>query len=475
LKWKSKARDNLKLKERITEKVNYYVSGGLNEDQLQKIHQSALTVIEEVGIEVPHQEVLRLVSNQPGVSIKGQRVYFEPDLVERCLKEIQESQSATKEEEFQLSTTGYASKILDLDTGEIREPHSQDLIEMTKLADALGMRGCAPIFPKDLPEELAEITTYKLCWQNSRDIGGAGIFSSVKVFEYIYEMAQAIGRPFGFGMHMISPLKCDPFLLEIAVHFLDRKINMRVGNMPMIGATSPIFLTGSLVQSVAEVLAGATLLKLISRDGKVSFGPFVHSFDMKYSNIVYGSPEYVLINLAIRQIAQFYGTSSMAKTFNIMAKEPDAQAALESAAGTAVLALAGARNFGWAGLLSVDEIFSGELLVIQNEIMEYVKRVVKGFEFSPLTIGIDIIKECAEDNSYFTHPTTLGGFRDLLWDSSLFEYNTLKQWQDKGSKTIRQKAREIAKEKIAQHRFRLDEDKQKELDKIYKRAEEEFR
>ena len=80
------------------EKVNYYVSGGLNEDQLQKIHQSALTVIEEVGIEVPHQEVLRLVSNQPGVSIKGQRVYFEPDLVERCLKEIQESQSATKEE-----------------------------------------------------------------------------------------------------------------------------------------------------------------------------------------------------------------------------------------------------------------------------------------------------------------------------------------------------------------------------------------
>lgn len=117
------------------EKVNYYVSGGLNEDQLQKIHQSALTVIEEVGIEVPHQEVLRLVSNQPGVSIKGQRVYFEPDLVERCLKEIQESQFATKEEEFQLSTTGYASKILDLDTGEIREPHSQNLIEMTKLAD----------------------------------------------------------------------------------------------------------------------------------------------------------------------------------------------------------------------------------------------------------------------------------------------------------------------------------------------------
>jgi len=56
LKWKSKARDNLKLKERITEKVNYYVSGGLSEDQLQKIHQSALTVIEEVGIEVPHQK-----------------------------------------------------------------------------------------------------------------------------------------------------------------------------------------------------------------------------------------------------------------------------------------------------------------------------------------------------------------------------------------------------------------------------------
>lgn len=453
-------------------KVGYKLVGGLSEKELKEIHQNALRVLKEIGIDVSHKEILRLVSQHRGAKIKGTRIYFEPDLVEEILdlKKLPKSSPSTNNDHFQMSLSGYAPKILDLNTAKVRSSTLSDLIEMTKLGDALGMKGYAPVFPSDIPQKEAELATYKVCWENAQDIAGAGVFSSVKVFEYIYEMAQVIDKPFGFGMHMISPLKCDPFLLEIAYRFLGKKIDMGVGNMPMMGATSPIFLTGTLVQSVAEVLGGATLLKLISRGGKVNFSPFAYPFDMKYGGIGNGTPEFILINLVIRQIAQFYGIDSMAKTFNITSKEPDSQAALQSAAGTALLAFAGARNFGWAGTLSVNEVvFSGELLVIQSEIMEYVKQMVKGFEFNQATIGFNIIKENAGKSNFFDHLSTLENFRDI-WISNLFENDDIKDWQRKGSKTIREKAREIAKQKIAKHHFELDKDKQKELNKIYERA-----
>ena len=457
--------------------IGYKLIGGLSEQQLKEIHQNALKVLKEIGIDVSHKEVLRLVSQHKGVNIKGTRVYFESDLVEESLdlKKLPKSPPSVNNNHFQMHLSGYTPKILDLDTNKVRKSTLKDLIEMTKLGDALGMKGCAPVFPLDLPQKEAELATYKICWENARDIAGAGIFSSVEVFEYIYEMAKVMDKPFGFNMHMISPLKCDPFLLEIAYCFLDRKIDMGVGNMPMMGATSPVFLVGTLVQSIAEVLGGATLLKLISKGGKISFSPCAYSFDMKYAGIGNGTPEHILINLAIRQIAQFYGMDSMAKTFNITSKEPDAQAALQSAAGTALLASMGARTFGWAGNLSTNEvIFSGELLVIQNEIMEYVKKIVESFEFNQKTIGFDIIKECTERNSFLEHSSTLKNFRNI-WVSDLLENEDIKDWQRKGSKTIREKARGIAKKKIAEHHFELDKDKQKELNKIYEKAKEELK
>lgn len=50
----------------------------------------------------------------------------------------------------------------------------------------------------------------------------------------------------------------------------------------------------------------------------------------------------------------------------------------------------------------------------------------------------------------------------------------LRQWQEKGEKSILKKAKQIAKKRIKEHEFELPSEVQKELDKIYNKAKEKF-
>lgn len=62
---------------------------------------------------------------------------------------------------------------------------------------------------------------------------------------------------------------------------------------------------------------------------------------MRYATIVFGGPDFILANLAVAQMAKFYGVNVKTKAFNTMGKLPD-DAQAELTAGTViVMALAG--------------------------------------------------------------------------------------------------------------------------------------
>jgi trimethylamine:corrinoid methyltransferase-like protein len=75
--------------------------------------------------------------------------------------------------------------------------------------------------------------------------------------------------------------------------------------------------------------------------------------------------------------------------------------------------------------------------------------------------------------NFLEHPTTLENFRTVAWYPDLFEHTTLRQWENQGRPELIGRAREIAKERIAAHEYRLDAGKRRELDTIYARAEKE--
>ncbi|MDD2709025.1 MAG: trimethylamine methyltransferase family protein [Verrucomicrobiae bacterium] len=456
-------------------KVQWHLDGGLTRDQVLAIHHAALRTIEKVGIHVPSEEARRMLQGKKGVVIR--------DSTRACVsaEKVVElfgpwpKQPPPPPADPGFSVSGYSLRCYDLRTGEIRESTTKDMVEFTKIAHQMGARGCSMIMPRDMPQRLAEVATYKLCMDVSDRIYGAGTFSDAEVYDFVQEMLHAMGKPCSVFMHMLSPMAFDPFLLEMGIRYIPKKAYLGCSTMPMQGASCPLQLPGALVQSCAEVMGGAAILKLIAPENEAGFDFFVYPFDMRHSTIVFGGPDFIMANLAVAQMAEFYGKRAMGKAFNNMSKFPgDAQMGYAGGAGGALMALAGIRNFGWAGQCCVDEIASAEQLVVQWEMFKASMHIANGFDFNAEDLCEDVIMECIKDNSFLTHEKTVRDFRKTLFQSDILSNESFGSWDKAGRLDIRQKARARALKLLEEHQFKRDPAEQRELDALWKKAQERF-
>lgn len=462
-------------------KILYNLGEGLSQGQIEKMHQEALKLIEKVGLRVPHQGIVKRLSQNKGVRVEKERVKFDGSLVEKALKELSYPDERLPRQPI-LVSGAYEQSVLDMETGGTRKATCRDLVELVKLADSYEMWGSAPVRPMDLSPPLAEIAMHKISWENSKrcnSILEANPKSSVEVASYIYEMSQVADKFFSIGIWITSPFSISPDDLKVLDHFVDRDVPLWVATMPIAGATAPIHMVGAYVQSLAELFAGYTMLKLLNPRTYVYCSIIdsirAYSFDMKYGNFVYGSPEDIWGTLLQVQLNRYYKIPVIAKSLLTTSAFPDTQAAAEKAAHTILAAALGVDGYTNAGLLAIDDIYSAEQVVIDYEIVQYALQFLRGFDFSGETLSGEIIEQVVlEEGNFLSHESTLKHFRKAFWVPELFEHLTLRQWQDKGGKSIRQKARDIAKRRIEEHEFELVPEIQKELNRIYQRAKEEF-
>ena len=456
----------------------YRLAGGLNEAQLDDMHEKAMGLIEEMGLEVAHEGIKGRLADFKGVHIDGDRVTFDRELVEEKLAQLRYEPWAG----FKITAGAYELNVTDLETGKIRPSTYSDLVDLLKLCDSYGLEGCAPAMPLDLPVPLQEIAMYKACFEHSRAYGwGYGDQtpkSTVATARCVYEMCQVVDKPFSLGLWIISPFKAAPGDLDVICDFLDQGIDTWVATMPITGMTAPIHLIGAYIQSLAELFAGYTLLCLVNQRGKsyCSIMDSVRAYptDMKYGSFVYGSPEDALATMIQIPLNRRYGIPVIAKSLLTTAKEPDAHAAAEKTAHTLAAMLAGVDGFCDPGLLSVDEIMSAEQVVIDMEILEYCARFSRGLLYNDETSSVKSIAEVGAGGSFLTHDTTLAHYREAFWTPALFEHTSLGTWRERGAQDVTQRARAIAQRRIAEHEYEIEENKRRELERIYRHAESDL-
>ena len=460
---------------------DFKLSGGLTEEQIKLMHEKALWLVEKVGVHIPHEGIIRLLSNYDGVRIDEDRVTFRSDLVSKALKESKYDLPDYPEERWIIDAGAHQTTYCDLNTGEFRPPTTQDLIDMTKLGDALDTVGSAPVVPLDVPVHLQIILMHKISYEHSRfrcnDIYEHMDKPTPVCADYVYEMARAAGKRFTFGVWMISPRSFDKNGLNVAYHLLDKGVPMWVSTMPVAGISAPITMISTLLQSMFEHFAGLTMLNLINTRSFNYIAPDdafeADPFDMRYSTFVYGSAEYTRATLHKIALCKYYNIPVIAKSLNTAGKQPDAQAASEIAIHTLISALAGARAFRTGGMLSSCEVYSAEILVIAQEIITFIKNVLRREEFSEERLMVDEIEAVGPGQNYIGRKSTFEHFRKEYWDPELFTHSNLGQWKDMGSKTIYERANAIAKKKIREHSYMADEDVRRELDRIYERAKKD--
>ena len=193
---------------------------------------------------------------------------------------------------------------------------------------------------------------------------------------------------------------------------------------------------------------------------------------MRYMTTVYSSPEHILYQLLLKDVyAFYYGRPKPGHFLQSNAKHLDAQAVLERTSYMLTLALAGYRRFCLgAGQLSMDEVFSPRLYVIDREIARFITHIIRGAQFDDEADPIEVIRAGLGEGGFMTHPDTLDGMRDAF-ESRLFPRMGLDQWRSAGSPDPLKLASEEVEHIIASHDFELDENVRGQIDRIYEEAE----
>ena len=415
----------------------------LTEKQCQSIEIAALKILEKVGLEISHAETLQALEGKPGIRLDGRRVRLDPQFVLEQAKAVK----GTSIYEPGLISGGYAHNFLDPETGEVRPPTLGDLVKSVRQANALGHLVCGPVVPLDVPGPRQEIVMERVTDENSQYSYGGGQITTAVTAEAALEMREVVHRPFEMEIWITSPLCLDPGGLDVLWKLRHRRPNVHIANMPVRGMSAPISLAGILAQSVAECLGAAAILRALDLAGSVAYRTdafWSYNLDMRTANVLDCGPDYLRLFSLSTQLAARYGIDApMGKTMLTSAKQPDAQALAEKAAGGMVAMLAGAECFACGGLISVAEIFSPVQMVLDGELLSWLRAYMKPLDFSEADFLLDEIEAVGPGGSFLAEESTARRMREVFWSPKIFTTNAFPAWQAEGSVSIIEKARDV--------------------------------
>ncbi|MDG2407111.1 MAG: trimethylamine methyltransferase family protein, partial [Paracoccaceae bacterium] len=201
------------------------------------------------------------------------------------------------------------------------------------------------------------------------------------------------------------------------------------------GAMAPVSVAGTLIQVLAEVLAGIAYSQLIRPGAPVIFGAFVSSIDMNSGAPTFGTPEASKIIYGAGQLARRLGLPFRSGGSLCGSKLPDAQAAYETA-HTHNAALLGGVNFmlhscGWleGGLVS-----SFEKFVMDADQLGILHHMAQGVEVDKNAQAMDAIREVGPSGHYLGCAHTQANFKDAFWRTDLLDYKPFETWEEEGAR-----------------------------------------
>jgi len=239
----------------------------------------------------------------------------------------------------------------------------------------------------------------------------------------------------------ISPLKIA-IMNEGMIDAIMAGVPILYSPGPLMGATAPATVAGTVVLTNAEVLFGIVLTQLIKQGAPVILKPDTDVFDMKTAQVTYGSPEQDLGKVAMVQMAKRYGLPIYGLGGGVDSKLPDAQAAAEAMETLLMVSLAGMTMCQSLGTLAFGMYGSPEMAVICDEMVYTIKRILDGFTVDDDTLALDVIRAAGFEGNFLKQAHTGRHFRKEMFFPSLFRRQTSNEWIEAGSKAMDQVAHE---------------------------------
>jgi trimethylamine--corrinoid protein Co-methyltransferase len=202
---------------------------------------------------------------------------------------------------------------------------------------------------------------------------------------------------------------------------------------PTVGLESPATSASALVIYLAAVLSGLAIVQLKRCGAPVVLGGLPSPMDLRTARPAYGSPEMSLHSAAAAELAHFLGLPFMSTAGASDSKVLDSQAALETSLQILLSALSGASLVHDVGFLDCADIGSLELLVVTDEIIAMVKRIMRGVEVSTKTLNLDLIEKVGPGGNFLSEVKSAMLCKSEIWIPTLMDRNAYAIWEKEGS------------------------------------------
>ncbi|MEA2062800.1 MAG: trimethylamine methyltransferase family protein [Gemmatimonadota bacterium] len=472
------------------------ISRVLSDEQIEKIHQASLCILERVGVVVPHEDMLgRFADSGAKVDFKEQRVRIPADLVLRSVERAGKQftlygRDLTKTAPFGQGQRNYNSIAgegwwLDTVAGERRHATLEDVATAACFADALeeiNIPGAmSDPFEISIEARCVEVLATMIrnttkpvnIWYHDR---ASARFIVEMLIALRGDQKSAARYPLCYPFfEPISPLRF-PFN-GIDLLFETARLNMPVpiGPMAQMGLSAPAAVAGTMAQENAEILAGICITQLVREGMPVCYGGICHAFDMTTTQLIFCGPEQAIFGVGMTQIGKRYGLPVYINVGLTDSKRPDAQAGLEAGVTLALGASAGADVFGHMGISGVDQASSLDMLVLQCEVISYVESLCRRIDFSDEALGIGIIEEVGPGGNFIDTMHTVEHFRRELWFPKLLDREYYQAWLDNGGCSLEDRCLERKEKILAEHEPEpVSPDLERALDEIVAAAKREL-
>ena len=456
----------------------------LGREALDRMHEAALVMLEKTGVFVENPEVREAIGKREGFTPAEGRVRISRAKVEALaayLREMGGPPPATNDPDapFTLGVDTRASYIVERDGRSLRPMTRADVVESAKLVTMLHDRGVAGTttgVPTDIAGPLVPLEQFMISAEFSRAGGATNDVTDLAVAKVIREMNKVYGRSFGLTVWSPSPLVLGGEELRILWHFRDEVEWVYVGSMPCMGMTAPCDPVGTFTVAAAECLGGAAIIReLVPRAG-VQIGPHPEPADMASGVMVFGTPEWELLELMHRDVHGYYGSHTTQKLIHTTASVPGAQAVSDHMGGMMLGGVYGYTRFAPGGMLALDEVYSPAMLVLDAEMMAHTRRVVRGvwsgegLDFASLP-GV-VAEAVAEGGVFAGHETTVANMRKQYHQPRVLKRLNRTQWEKAGRPDEVKEAQAEADRLVASFDYEPPPDILKELRRIYERAKQ---
>lgn len=460
----------------------------LDQEDIRQIIEAAYDLLENFGVQVDNQEVLKTLANGGAKVDFDQKVaLIPPVMVDKALETAPSSfsvydqacKNATVLEGDNVHFCGgsVALNILDSETEKIRKPKLHDLIRITSLIETLQNLSfvTGTVMPDDIPKQLQDAYRYYLLMLNTSKPLFSGAFTVdglrvqieiLKVLRGGEDELRAKPRAI-FAANPTAPLMWGGIVAQNLVDSARASIPVMTIPMPLPGGNSPVTLAGTLTEHTAESLSGLVITQLVNPGTPVLYGGGAIVLEMQYGTSCIGAIESNLMGVGYSQIGKALGLPTASNIGQSDSKRVDSQSGLESGIGITLAALAGINMSRGPGMLAFANCQSYEKLVIDNNICGMALRLIRGVECNNETIGLDIIKAAGRGaKGHLASAHTMKWFKkELFFPTEIIDRRAIQTGVK--SSTTWERAKEEVKARLAEYEpARLPEDKAQEIKAI---------